>query len=33
VRQLYLPGLYLPSQDKPLYETAFVQPAEVSALS
>jgi hypothetical protein len=32
VRQLYVPGLFVPGQDKPLYATAFVQPIEVSAL-
>ena len=33
VRQLYLPGLYVAGEAKPLYETAFVQPVEVSALA
>ena len=32
VRQLYVQGLYVPGHTKPLYETAFVQPVEVSAL-
>jgi hypothetical protein len=33
VRQLYALGLYVRSQTKPLYETVFVQPVEVSALA
>jgi hypothetical protein len=32
VRQLYVPGLYVQSQAKPLYESVFAQPVEVSAL-
>lgn len=32
VRQLYVPGLYVPGPAKPLYETVFAQPVEVSAL-
>jgi hypothetical protein len=32
VRQLYVPGLYVQSQTKPLYESVFAQPVEVSAL-
>lgn len=33
VRQLYIPGLYVQGQDKPLYENVFAQPIEVSALT
>jgi hypothetical protein len=33
VRQLYVPGLYVQGQDKPLYESVFAQPIEVSALA
>ena len=33
VRQLYVPGLYIQGQDKPLYESVFAQPIEVSALA
>ena len=33
VRQLFVPGLFVLGQTPPLYETAFVQPVEVSALA
>lgn len=33
VRQLYVPGLYVPNRKIQLYQSAFVQPAEVTALS
>jgi hypothetical protein len=33
VRQLYIPGLYVQGQDKPLYGNVFAQPIEVSVLT
>ncbi len=33
VRQLYVPGLYVPGRAQQLYETVFAQPVEISSLA